>query len=142
MIILSLFIRSSDSQNDGIKKYKITIKKLENINMNSLTDFLNGKAKEVPSVTINALDILLRYHQSSIYTNIGKCFYTSEESTSISNGAQLWKGFYQSIHPTSGRMMINLDVSATAFYESGKIIYTFYYRIYIYIFIYLFILKK
>ena len=110
----------SDLQSGGNKKYKITIKKVDNINMNSLTDYLNGKSKEVPTTTINALDILLRYHQSSIYTNIGKCFYTSEESTSISNGAQLWKGFYQCIHPTSGRMMINLDVSATAFYESGN----------------------
>ncbi|ORY20350.1 Piwi-domain-containing protein, partial [Neocallimastix californiae] len=112
----------SDLQSGGNKKYKITIKKVDNINMNSLTDYLNGKSKEVPTTTINALDILLRYHQSSIYTNIGKCFYTSEESTSISNGAQLWKGFYQCIHPTSGRMMINLDVSATAFYESGPVL--------------------
>ena len=33
----------------------------------------------------------------------------------------LWQGFHQSLRPAKGQMLINLDVSATAFYQSGQL---------------------
>ncbi|KAJ3051715.1 hypothetical protein HK097_007259, partial [Rhizophlyctis rosea] len=106
----------------GPKKFKLTIKKVGEINMHKLALFLEGRATETPVDAIMALDILLRHRPSLVYTTVGRCFYTPDSAAAIANGAQLWQGFHQSIKPTRGQMLINLDVSATAFYQPGPVI--------------------
>src|SRR5687768_4281439 len=88
--------------------------------MQKLGAFLDGRLADTPHDSIMALDILLRHRPSLTYTTIGRCFYTPDSAASIANGAQLWQGFHQSIRPTRGQMLINLDVSATAFYQPGR----------------------
>ncbi|KAJ3387739.1 argonaute 1 [Lobulomyces angularis] len=104
------------------KTFVMTIKKIGEINMNNLGLFLDGRISEAPLDAMMALDILLRHRPSLLYTTVGRCFYTSDSSQSIANGAQLWQGFHQSIRPSRGQMLINLDVSATAFYQPGPIL--------------------
>jgi hypothetical protein len=102
------------------KKFKLTFIKLGEINMQRLGAFLDGRlVNDTPYDAIQALDILLRHRPSLLYTTIGRCFYTPDSAAAIANGAQLWQGFHQSIRPSRGNMMINLDVSATAFYQPG-----------------------
>ena len=91
--------------------------------MHKLGLFLEGRATETPVDAIMALDILLRHRPSLVYTTVGRCFYTPDSAASIANGAQLWQGFHQSIKPTRGQMLINLDVSATAFYQPGGLLF-------------------
>ncbi|CAG8471147.1 2336_t:CDS:2 [Funneliformis caledonium] len=50
-------------------------------------------------------------------------FYTNQISQACFGGLEVWQGFRQSIRPTPGRMMINVDVSATAFYESSDLVH-------------------
>ncbi|CAG8574105.1 6595_t:CDS:2 [Acaulospora colombiana] len=69
-----------------------------------------------------ALDVLIRHQPSMLYRTIGRSFYTSEGSRSLGGGAEAWQGYYLSARPTLGRMIINIDVCATAFYESGPLI--------------------
>jgi eukaryotic translation initiation factor 2C len=88
--------------------------------MQRLGLFLEGRMRETPTDAIMALDILLRHRPSLLYTTVGRCFYTPDSAAPIANGAQLWQGFHQSIRPTLGHMLINLDVSATAFYQPGE----------------------
>jgi hypothetical protein len=99
--------------------------------MSVLGAFLDGRNTQTPIDAMYyfpnlifrmALDILLRHRPSLLYTTVGRCFYTSDTAQTIANGAQLWQGFHQSIRPTQGKMMINLDVSATAFYESSPVL--------------------
>ncbi|KAJ3089874.1 hypothetical protein HK102_005260 [Quaeritorhiza haematococci] len=104
------------------KTFKLTIKKVGEINMQKLALFLDGRISETPHDAIMALDILLRHRPSLMYTTVGRCFYTPDSAASIANGAQLWQGFHQSIRPTRGSMLINLDVSATAFYQPGPVV--------------------
>ena len=40
----------------------------------------------------------------------------------LHGGVEAWRGYYQSIKPTPGKMMINIDLGATAFYESGSLV--------------------
>jgi hypothetical protein len=35
---------------------------------------------------------------------------------------EIWQGYYQSVRPTPKKMMINIDLGATAFYESGNLV--------------------
>ncbi|KAJ1553664.1 Eukaryotic translation initiation factor 2C [Cladochytrium tenue] len=113
---------AEDPAQRGPKKFKLVLTKIGEINMQRLGLFLEGRIGETPVDAIVALDILLRHRPSLIYTTVGRCFYTPDSAATIANGAQLWQGFHQSIRPSQGQMLINLDVSATAFYQPGKII--------------------
>ena len=56
------------------------------------------------------------------YSIAGRSFFTNVGSRSIYGGVELWQGYYQSARPTPGKMMINIDSSATAFYESVSLV--------------------
>ncbi|TPX63495.1 hypothetical protein SpCBS45565_g06583 [Spizellomyces sp. 'palustris'] len=114
-------IRSRKFQR-GPRKFRISICKVGEINMHRLHLFLEGKSHEAPHDAVMALDILLRHRPSMLYTTVGRCFYTPEGSASIANGAELWQGFHQSIRPSQHKMLLNLDVSATAFLEAGPVV--------------------
>ncbi|KAI9104430.1 Piwi domain-containing protein [Phlyctochytrium arcticum] len=111
-----------ESKLRGAKKFVLIIQKIGEIDMQRLGAFLEGRMTETPVDAIMALDILLRHRPSLTYTTIGRCFYTPDSAAAIANGAQLWQGFHQSIRPTRGQMLINLDVSATAFYQPGPVV--------------------
>ncbi|KAK9766945.1 hypothetical protein K7432_003575 [Basidiobolus ranarum] len=71
-----------------------------------------------------ALDILIRHRPSMLYTSVGHSFYTRADSRHLGGGIDVWQGFYQSARPTLKKMMINVDVSATAFYQAGPLVQT------------------
>jgi eukaryotic translation initiation factor 2C len=49
---------------------------------------------------------------------VRRLFYTNDGAQSLYGGIEAWKGYFQSIRPTPGKIMINVDLSTTAFYES------------------------
>ncbi|KAL2915988.1 hypothetical protein HK105_204412 [Polyrhizophydium stewartii] len=104
------------------KKFQMTLTKTAQINMQRLNAFLDGLVTDTPHDAISVLDVLLRHRPSLVFTTVGRCFYTPDSATSIANGAQLWQGFHQSLRPARGQMLINLDVSATAFYQPGPLV--------------------
>ncbi|CAG8457935.1 8826_t:CDS:2 [Funneliformis mosseae] len=116
------------------RAFKVKIKKAAVINMEELHRFLDGKCKSSPNILtgIMALDVLIRHKPSMMhvthkddeimYATVGRSFYTNQISQSLFGGAEVWQGYYQSARPTPKKMMINVDVSATAFYESGSLV--------------------
>src|SRR5436309_806958 len=69
-----------------------------------------------------ALGVLIRHEPSMKYLIAGRSFYTNAGSRALYGGVEVWQGYYQSARPTSGKMMINVDLSATVFYESGGLV--------------------
>jgi hypothetical protein len=69
-----------------------------------------------------ALDIIIGHKVSTAHVTIGRSFFTSQGSREITGGAEVWQGYFQSVRPTRGKMMINIDLSATAFYEPGPLV--------------------
>jgi hypothetical protein len=69
-----------------------------------------------------ALDVLIRHRPSVIYTTVGRSFYTSQGAQPLYGGVEAWQGYYQSARPTRSKMMINIDLSATVFFERGPLI--------------------
>ncbi|KAI8371592.1 Piwi domain-containing protein [Radiomyces spectabilis] len=104
-------------------QFKIRIKKAGEVNMEELRRFLNGQSACTSNclTAIMVLDVLIRHMPSMKHATVGRSFYTPADSRPLPNGAEVWQGFYQSARPTAGKMMINIDVSATAFYESGPL---------------------
>jgi eukaryotic translation initiation factor 2C len=91
--------------------------------MDKLALFTEGRLAELPRDSIMVLEVLLRHRPSTIFTTIGRgggSFYSELHNTPIANALTVHQGWYQSIRPTFRKLLLNLDVSATSFYVSGK----------------------
>lgn len=51
-----------------------------------------------------------------------RSFFTSRETKDIGNGLVLWRGYFQSIRPAVGKMLINVDISTGVMYKSGNLL--------------------
>ncbi|KAF9981230.1 hypothetical protein BGZ65_004181 [Modicella reniformis] len=69
-----------------------------------------------------SLDVLIRHKPATLYETVGRSFYTPNGSKLLSGGLEIWNGFYQAARPTVSGMMVNLDVTATAFWQSGSLL--------------------
>lgn len=51
-----------------------------------------------------------------------RSFFTSQEKRDIQNGLELWRGYFQSIRPAIGKMLVNIDISTAVMYKPGSLI--------------------
>ncbi|ORZ26299.1 Piwi domain-domain-containing protein [Lobosporangium transversale] len=107
-----------------IPVFKFKVKKVATINLEELHRFLQSKSAMTNNILtgIMALDVLIRHKPSLLYATVGRSFFTPDGKQPLAGILDVWRGFYQSARPTAGKMMINLDVSATAFFQSGSLI--------------------
>jgi hypothetical protein len=49
------------------------------------------------------LDVLIRYLPSTMYSTVGRSFFTPTDARPLPNGAEVWQGYYQSARPTVGK---------------------------------------
>lgn len=54
-------------------------------------------------IAIMVLDVLIRQGPSLLYPTVGRSFFTQKGSFPLSNGAEVWQGYYQSARPTKGK---------------------------------------
>ncbi|KAF9100443.1 argonaute 1 [Mortierella sp. GBA35] len=93
-----------------IKSFKVKVKKAAEINLEELARFLKGKSAMSNNIltAIMALDVLIHHKPSMLYTTIGR-----------------WTRGLERLLPVDasrGRMMVNIDISSTAFFQSGSLI--------------------
>ncbi|CAI2197507.1 10407_t:CDS:2, partial [Funneliformis geosporum] len=115
--------------------FNIKVRKVAVINMEILHRFLEGKCSSssmniLPGIM--ALNVLIHYKPSImhvthnddeiIYAKYKRSFYTNQISQPLYGGAEVWQRYYQSIKPTSKKLMVNIEVSGTAFYENCSLI--------------------
>ncbi|XP_031261888.1 protein argonaute MEL1-like [Pistacia vera] len=106
------------------REFKVSVKLASKTVINHLRQFLQCKLEEAPHETIQVLDVVLRETPSKTCTVVGRSFFSSKlgQKSEIGFGVECWKGFYQSLRPTQMGMSLNMDVSATSFYESIPVI--------------------
>ncbi|KAL1922369.1 uncharacterized protein VTP21DRAFT_9908 [Calcarisporiella thermophila] len=106
------------------KTFRIKIKLAAKINMEELWQYLNGQRTDIALCqhAIQALDVLIRHKPSMSHVSFGGSFFIPNNSKRISMGAEIWQGYYQSVRPAQGKLMLNVDVSHTAFHQSGPLI--------------------
>ncbi|CAB5215692.1 Piwi-domain-containing protein [Rhizophagus irregularis] len=104
--------------------FKIKIKKVNEINMEEVYRFLDGRSSISSNILtgIMVLNVLIHHKPSREYLKVGRVFYTNQGSQSLSGGVEVWQGYFQSIRPTPRKLMINIDLHATAFYESDSLV--------------------
>ncbi|XP_077252769.1 protein argonaute MEL1-like [Tasmannia lanceolata] len=106
------------------KEFKVIIKFAARADLHHLYQFLAGRQMDQPQETIQVLDVVLRESPSANYTTVGRSFFSPNlgEPKPIGEGLECWRGFYQSIRPTQMGLSLNVDISATSFYEPIPII--------------------
>lgn len=109
------------------RQFKIKLRRVgQDIVMEELMQFLNARATLTNNcqMAITAMDIIIRHKPSLEHVTVGRSFFTPRGARPIYGAAEVWQGYYQSARPTRGKMLINVDLSATAFYEAGPLTQT------------------
>jgi len=51
-----------------------------------------------------------------------RSFFTDRETSDIGGGIQLWRGYFQSVRPGIGKLLINIDISTATMYKGGHLV--------------------
>lgn len=108
----------------GPKVYKIRLTHVAEINPEVLARFLEGKQSHDNTVltAITALNVVIRMEPSLKYPFNVRSFFTNRETKDIGGGIELWRGYFQSVRPAVGQMLINVDISTGTMYKPGPLI--------------------
>ena len=100
--------------------FRVTIKWVAQVSLFALEEALEGRTRQIPVDAIQALDVVMRHLPSMNYTPVGRSFFSSPDGYyhPLGGGREVWFGFHQSVRPSQWKMMLNVDVSATAFYKA------------------------
>ncbi|XP_074606189.1 protein argonaute-2-like isoform X1 [Acropora palmata] len=111
-------------ENSKDKTFKVTVKWVAQVSLFALEQALEGKHNQIPFEAIQALDVVLRHLPSMKYTSVGRSFFSPPEGYyhPLESGREVWFGFHQSVRPSQWKMMLNIDVSATAFYKCQPVV--------------------
>ncbi|KAF9435066.1 hypothetical protein BGZ76_006969, partial [Entomortierella beljakovae] len=119
-------ILSEDVRNNrrAAPAFTVKIKKVATINLEELHLFLQGKSAMTNNclTAIMSLDVLLRHKPASMYVTVGRAFYTPVSKQLLAGPLEAWRGYYQSIRPTVKKLMVNIDTTATAFFQPGPLV--------------------
>ncbi|XP_073992887.1 protein argonaute-1 isoform X1 [Rhodnius prolixus] len=104
--------------------FRVAIKWMAQVSLFALEEALEGRTRQIPFDAIMALDVVMRHLPSMTYTPVGRSFFSSPDGYyhPLGGGREVWFGFHQSVRPSQWKMMLNIDVSATAFYKAQPVI--------------------
>uniref|UniRef100_A0A0A9ABP6 Protein argonaute MEL1 n=1 Tax=Arundo donax TaxID=35708 RepID=A0A0A9ABP6_ARUDO len=104
-------------------EYKVTIRYAGRANLYHLQQFLEGRQRDSPQDTIQALDVVLRESPSLNYVTVSRSFFSKGFGhNDIGGGLECWRGYYQSLRPTQMGISLNIDISSTPFYKSMPVL--------------------
>ncbi|CAD1472990.1 unnamed protein product, partial [Heterotrigona itama] len=104
--------------------FRVVIKWVAQVSLFALEEALEGRTRQIPYDAILALDVVMRHLPSMTYTPVGRSFFSTPDGYyhPLGGGREVWFGFHQSVRPSQWKMMLNIDVSATAFYKAQPVI--------------------
>ncbi|KAF9226544.1 argonaute-like protein [Gyrodon lividus] len=119
--------RGSPAENTsgrGPKVYKIRLTKVATINPEVLQRFIMGQQSHDNSVltALTALNVVIRMEPTMKYPFNVRSFFTDRETRDIGGGLVLWRGYFQSVRPAIGRLLVNVDISTGTMYKSGPLL--------------------
>lgn len=104
------------------RKFQVAVTRVSSVNTESIKKFLDGKLSYTPYDAITALEVILRHPLVQTNIVVGRSLYNNDSAQRISGGLEVWKGYFMSIRPGAGRLLLNVDTTATAFYAPGPCI--------------------
>ncbi|KAG8985277.1 hypothetical protein FRB90_004845 [Tulasnella sp. 427] len=109
---------------DRKNPWRVRIQFAAEINPASTERYIQGQMSydERISTTLNACNVAIRMQPIQDNPFNARSFFTRNEFKDMGRGLELWRGYFQSVRPVIGKMVINLDISSAAFYKSGPLI--------------------
>ncbi|KAF8803024.1 argonaute-like protein [Phlegmacium glaucopus] len=115
----------SRPRNNGQPKiYEIILTKTATLNSELLERFTarNLSHNENVSTILAALNVAVKMEPNQIHPFNKRSFYIPNGKIDIGGGIELWRGIFQSVRPTVGRLFVNIDLSTGMMYKEGKLI--------------------
>ncbi|KAH9965910.1 argonaute-like protein [Russula dissimulans] len=105
-------------------EYTVRLTRVASINTEVLQRFLRGEQSSDNTVltAITALNVVVRMGPNLKYPFNVRSFFTDNETRDIGGGIVLWRGYFQSVRPAIGRILINVDISTGTMYMPGELI--------------------
>ncbi|KIM90880.1 hypothetical protein PILCRDRAFT_811377 [Piloderma croceum F 1598] len=117
-------VAARDPSSKGPKGYKVRLTKVAEINPVVLERFIQGQQSHDNTVltAITALNVVVRMEPTLKYPFNVRSFFTDRETKDIGSGLELWRGYFQSVRPGIGKMLVNVDISTGTMYKPGPLI--------------------
>ncbi|KAG2158147.1 Piwi-domain-containing protein [Suillus bovinus] len=108
----------------GIVQVSLKMVAADPIDFSGLQAFIDGKqTKQTPQVltAINVLQLIIRQAPNLKYPNNTRAFFTKDAGIQpLGGGLELWRGYFQSVRPTIGKVLVNIDVSTAVMFKQGS----------------------
>ncbi|KAF8162787.1 argonaute-like protein [Crassisporium funariophilum] len=93
------------------------------IRPNDVFDLTRDKKDTTRAKTAtNLLQLIVRQGPNLVYTNNGRAYFRGDQKKVIGSGLELWRGIFQSVRPTLGKMILTIDTCTAAVYTGGPLI--------------------
>ncbi|ETP24233.1 hypothetical protein F441_02729, partial [Phytophthora nicotianae CJ01A1] len=109
---------------DRAREFSATVREADPvaIRMQQLDELFAGRLNYTPYDALQALDVALRHSASQRFTVVGRNLFSGNGAKSLGEGAELWFGYFQSLRATQNRLVVNLDLAATAFVKEMDVL--------------------
>ena len=71
---------------------------------------------------LKALNVAVKMEPNQIHPFNRRSFYIPDGRKDIGGGIELWRGIFQSVRPTVGRLIVNIDLSTGMMFKEGPLL--------------------
>lgn len=112
--------------NDPIKpnRWRVLIQKIDTIDPQAASRYIEGKPyhQEGALTTVTACNVTIQARPLQDHLFHRQAFFSRAEFQDIGRGLEVWRGYFQSLRPMVGKMVITLDTRSVAVYKPGPLI--------------------
>ncbi|KAL2467447.1 Protein argonaute 2 [Abeliophyllum distichum] len=110
-------VELSDGEDSKIRSYLFTIKCVNELKLSKLKDYLRGNLSHIPRDILQGMDLVMKDNPSRHRISVGRSFYSPNyrADDDLYYGLAAYRGFQQSLRPTSQGLTLCLDYSVMAF---------------------------
>ncbi|KAF8891134.1 Piwi domain-containing protein [Gymnopilus junonius] len=104
--------------------YFITLTMVAKINPEVLDGYIHGQQSTDEKVltALTALNVVIRMEPNLNFPFNKRSFYTPQDTRGLGGGMVAWRGIFQSVRPTIGRLVVNVDLATAVMYKDGPLI--------------------
>ncbi|KAK4361420.1 hypothetical protein RND71_020372 [Anisodus tanguticus] len=107
----------SDGDDARARSYVFTIKFVAELKLCKLKEYLSGNLSYIPRDILQGMDLVMKENPTRCRISVGRSFYSHDHlpEHDFGFGVAAYRGFQQSLKPTSGGLALCLDYSVLSF---------------------------
>ncbi|KDR82046.1 hypothetical protein GALMADRAFT_221933 [Galerina marginata CBS 339.88] len=107
----------------GSYQIRLTLTAGGEIHASHLDDLIKSKKSTTRAlVATNLVQLVVRQGPNQHHTNNGRAYFTGRERLVLGKtGLEAWRGIFQSVRPTLGKMILTVDTCTAVVYQGGSL---------------------